>query len=101
MIYLNIIKNSCDEIIIQNNNEAKYLNEKSVQMKLAFDIWKEKNIEPELEKCFNYKSIDKTYTDIFIKDKIKNLDLQALGPVSASLCKNVDGGQVLNPKLTF
>ena len=71
MTYLNIINKSCNKIVIQNNNEEKYLNEKSVQMKLAFDIWKEKNIEPELEKCFNYKLIDKTYTDIFIKDIIK------------------------------
>ena len=49
MTYLNIINKSCNKIVIQNNNEEKYLNEKSVQMKLAFDIWKEKNIEPELE----------------------------------------------------
>ena len=34
-------------------------------------FWKEKNIEPELEKCFNYKSYYKTYTDIYINSKIK------------------------------
>lgn len=71
MNYLNIIKRSCNEIIIKNNVKEKYLNEKSVQMKLAFDIWKENNIEPELEKCFNYKSDYKTYTDIYINGKVK------------------------------
>jgi hypothetical protein len=71
MTYLDIIKKSCNDIIIKNNDKERYLNEKSVQMKLAFDFWKEKNIEPELEKCFNYKSYYKTYTDIYINSKIK------------------------------
>ena len=84
MTYLDIIKKSCNDIIIKNNDKERYLNEKSVQMKLAFDIWKEKNIEPELEKCFNYKSIDKTYTDIFIKDKIKiGVEIKSSGSFSA------------------
>ena len=59
-------------------------------MKLAFDIWKEKNIEPELEKCFNYKSIDKTYTDIFIKDKIK------IGIEIKFKTKKVEGHEYIN-----
>ena len=71
MTYLNIIKKSCNNIIIKNNDKERYLNEKSVQMRLAFDLWKEKNTEPELEKCFNYKSHYKTYTDIFIQSNIK------------------------------
>ena len=35
-------------------------------MKLAFELWKKSNIEPQLEKCFDYNSKIKTYTDIFI-----------------------------------
>lgn len=90
MTYLNIIKKSCNDIIIKNNDKERYLNEKSVQMKLAFDIWKEKNIEPELEKCFNYKSIDKTYTDIFINDKIK------IGIEIKFKTKKVEGYEYIN-----
>lgn len=90
MTYINIIRKSCNNIINQNNNEEKYLNEKSVQMKLAFDIWKERNIEPELEKCFNYKSIKKTYIDIFINDNIK------IGIEIKFKTKKVEGYEYIN-----
>lgn len=66
MNYSNHINSICETIISKNNNEEFYLNEKSIQMKLAFEIWKKSNIEPQLEKCFDYNSKIKTYTDIFI-----------------------------------
>jgi hypothetical protein len=66
MNYSNHINSICETIISKNNNEEFYLNEKSIQMKLAFELWKKSNIEPQLEKCFDYNSKIKTYTDIFI-----------------------------------
>jgi len=66
MNYSNHINSICETIISKNNNEEFLLNEKSIQMKLAFELWKKSNIEPQLEKCFDYNSKIKTYTDIFI-----------------------------------
>ena len=66
MNYINYINSICETIISKNNSGEFYLNEKSIQMKLAFELWKKLNIEPQLEKCFDYNSKIKTYTDIFI-----------------------------------
>ena len=68
MSYLDILNKSCNEIIKINNSKTEYLNEKSVQMKIAFDLWKTLGIEPKLENCFDYESENKLYTDIFLKD---------------------------------
>lgn len=68
MSYLDILNKSCNDIIDINNSKAEYLNEKSVQMKIAFDLWKTLEIEPKLENCFDYESENKLYTDIFLKD---------------------------------
>ena len=67
MSYLDILNKSCNDIIDINNSKAEYLNEKSVQMKIAFDLWKTVGIEPKLENCFDYESENKLYTDIFLK----------------------------------
>jgi hypothetical protein len=66
MNYINYINSICETIISKNNSGEFYLNEKSIQMKLAFELWKKSNVEPQLEKCFDYNSKIKTYTDIFI-----------------------------------
>ena len=68
MSYLDILNKSCNHIIDINNSKTEYLNEKSVQMKIAFDLWKTLGIEPKLENCFDYESENKLYTDIFLKD---------------------------------
>ena len=65
---LDILNKSCNDIIDINNSKTEYLNEKSVQMKIAFDLWKTLGIEPKLENCFDYESGNKLYTDIFLKD---------------------------------
>lgn len=67
MNYINHINSICKTIINKNNKDEFYLNEKSIQMKLAFELWKKTNIEPQLEKCFDYNSKIKKYTDVFIK----------------------------------
>ena len=54
MSYLDILNKSCNDIIDINNSKAEYLNEKSVQMKIAFDLWKTVGIEPKLENCFKF-----------------------------------------------
>ena len=68
MSCLDILNKSCNDIIDINNSKTEYLNEKSVQMKIAFDLWKTLGIEPKLEHCFDYESENKLYTDIFLKD---------------------------------
>ena len=68
MSCLDILNKSCNDIIDINNSKTEYLNEKSVQMKIAFDLWKTLGIEPKLENCFDYEAENKLYTDIFLKD---------------------------------
>ena len=64
---LDILNKSCNDIIDINNSKTGYLNEKSVQMKIAFDLWKTLGIE------LNWRIVlimnqEINYTDIFLKD---------------------------------
>ena len=101
MNYINYINSICETIISKNNNEDFYLNEKSIQMKLAFELWKKSNIEPQLEKCFDYNSKIKTYTDIFIiTDDGKKIGIEIKFKTRKILGKTyVQQGAVTNGKL--
>ena len=97
--FLDLINKSCQSIILENNRKEKYLNEKSIQMKIAFDIWKNSGIEPELEKCFNYDEINKKYTDIYFEGKSRiGIEIKFKTKKIGSL-KYVNQGAQTNGKL--
>lgn len=71
MTFEETLKKIIEENFLIQKNDTPFLNEQTVQFKIAIELYKELGIEVELEKCFNPFKEKKDYLDIFYaKDKI-------------------------------
>ncbi len=76
MNFEDILKKIISDNFLLQDEDTPYLNEQTVQFKIAIELYKRLGIEVQLEKCFNPSDKKKDYLDIFYAEEKIGIELK-------------------------